>query len=85
MNPMEGIPNAAASRRGITGQCPAYEEATGHGMRFFLQAPRTVAPVAHWCSEDQTLREPEQCLRVPEVAVGKTRATRSWVQAAAQP
>lgn len=54
-------------------------------MRFFLQAPRTVASVAQWCSKDQTLREPEQCLRVPEVAVGKARATWSWVQVAAQP
>lgn len=85
MNPMEGIPKAAASRRGMTGQCPGHEEATGHGVRFFLQAPRTMASVAYWCSKDQTLQEPEQCLRVPEVAVGKTRATQSWVQAVAQP
>lgn len=40
--------------------------------------------MAHWCSEDQTLREPEQRLRVPEVAVGKSRATLSRVQEAAQ-
>lgn len=59
-------------------------EATGHRLRLLIWTTRTVTSVAHWCSEDQTPREPEQHLRVPEVAVVKSRATLSWVQEAAQ-